>query len=171
MAVPVLTDGGVCWLVMDALEHWLAGWLAGWLARVQVPFVIKFLSLFPLFLPSLQDVALVVLDEVHYLGDPGRGSTWEEVVCALPLHCQLLAMSATVRNPEDLGGWITQVGEEWWGLLHRLARVGAWITRCGVHAGAGSRGCGRVCGVRTSGRGCVSSAASYRAEELSLGGP
>ncbi len=27
----------------------------------------------------MQDVGLVVLDEVHYLGDPGRGSVWEEV--------------------------------------------------------------------------------------------
>jgi hypothetical protein len=31
----------------------------------------------------LQDVGLVVLDEVHYLGDPSRGSVWEEVRPAL----------------------------------------------------------------------------------------
>ena len=103
-----------------------------------------------------QDVGLVVLDEVHYLGDPGRGSVWEEVglvdgftsccllpaacclpqcmltccelaamlaplplplprplhlaqvIINLPPHIQLLSMSATVRNPEDLGGWISQ---------------------------------------------------------------
>ncbi|KAI3428051.1 hypothetical protein D9Q98_006436 [Chlorella vulgaris] len=61
---------------------------------------------------GLQDVGLVVLDEVHYLGDPGRGSVWEEVIINLPPHIQLLGMSATVRNPEDLGGWITQVHGE-----------------------------------------------------------
>ncbi len=33
-----------------------------------------------------------------------------QVVINLPPSIQLLAMSATVRNPEDLGGWIGQVG-------------------------------------------------------------
>ncbi|PSC72530.1 DEAD-box ATP-dependent RNA helicase chloroplastic isoform B [Micractinium conductrix] len=61
---------------------------------------------------KLQDVGLVVLDEVHYLGDPSRGSVWEEVIINLPPHIQLLCMSATVRNPDDLGGWISQVHGE-----------------------------------------------------------
>lgn len=60
----------------------------------------------------LDDVAMVVLDEVHYLGDPSRGSVWEEVIIAMPPGVQILAMSATVRNPDDLGGWITQVHGE-----------------------------------------------------------
>jgi superfamily II RNA helicase len=58
-------------------------------------------------------VGLVVLDEVHYLGDPGRGSVWEEAIINCPRHIQLLAMSATVRNPHDLGGWISQVRQLW----------------------------------------------------------
>ena len=58
----------------------------------------------------LGDVGLVVLDEVHYLGDPARGSVWEEVVINCPKHIKLLAMSAPVKNPDDLGGWISQVG-------------------------------------------------------------
>ena len=57
----------------------------------------------------LGDVGLVVLDEVHYLGDPWRGSVWEEVIINCPKHIQLLCMSATVKNPDDLGGWISQV--------------------------------------------------------------
>lgn len=56
----------------------------------------------------LGDVGLVVLDEVHYLGDPHRGSVWEEVIINCPRHIQLLCMSATVRNPEDLGNWISK---------------------------------------------------------------
>jgi superfamily II RNA helicase len=55
-------------------------------------------------------VGLIVLDEVHYLGDPGRGSVWEEVIINCPKHIQLLAMSATVKNPDDLGDWISKVG-------------------------------------------------------------
>lgn len=56
----------------------------------------------------LGDVGLIVLDEVHYLGDPHRGSVWEEVIINCPRHIQLLCMSATVKNPEDLGSWISK---------------------------------------------------------------
>ncbi|CAG9467871.1 unnamed protein product [Pedinophyceae sp. YPF-701] len=57
----------------------------------------------------LHDVGLVVLDEVHYLSDPHRGGTWEEVVINCPPGVSILALSATVENPEDLAGWIRQV--------------------------------------------------------------
>ncbi|KXZ44081.1 hypothetical protein GPECTOR_74g695 [Gonium pectorale] len=57
----------------------------------------------------LGDVGLIVLDEVHYLGDPHRGSVWEEVIINCPRHIQLLCMSATVANPKDLGDWIGKV--------------------------------------------------------------
>ncbi|GLC66436.1 hypothetical protein PLESTF_000427200 [Pleodorina starrii] len=56
----------------------------------------------------LGDVGLIVLDEVHYLGDPHRGSVWEEVIINCPRHIQLLCMSATVANPQDLGDWIAK---------------------------------------------------------------
>ena len=51
----------------------------------------------------------MVLDEVHYLGDPGRGSVWEEVIIGLPPRIQRLGRSAPVRNPAPLGGWISAV--------------------------------------------------------------
>ena len=57
----------------------------------------------------LEDVGLVVLDEVHYLGDPSRGSVWEEVIINCSKHIQLCAMSATVANADALGGWIDEV--------------------------------------------------------------
>lgn len=60
-------------------------------------------------LSPLASVGLIVLDEVHYLGDPNRGSVWEEVIINCPKHIQMLCMSATVQNPRDLGGWIQQV--------------------------------------------------------------
>ena len=52
---------------------------------------------------------MIVLDEVHYLGDPSRGSVWEEVIINCPKHIQLCAMSATVANADALGGWIDEV--------------------------------------------------------------
>ena len=58
---------------------------------------------------DLSDVGLAVLDEVHYLGHPDRGSVWEELVINTPSHIQLLAMSATVANPAEIGAWIESV--------------------------------------------------------------
>ena len=47
----------------------------------------------------LDDVGVVVLDEVHYLSDPGRGTVWEETVIYCPPAIQLVCLSATVGNP------------------------------------------------------------------------
>lgn len=47
--------------------------------------------------------------QVHYLGNEGRGTVWEEIIINCPPHIQMLAMSATVANPDDLGSWITKV--------------------------------------------------------------
>jgi superfamily II RNA helicase len=49
--------------------------------------------------------------QVHYLADPHRGSVWEEAIINCPRHIQLLCMSATVKNPEDLGAWISKARE------------------------------------------------------------
>ncbi|GMH32612.1 hypothetical protein BSKO_00446 [Bryopsis sp. KO-2023] len=60
----------------------------------------------------LDDVGSIVLDEVHYLSDPHRGTVWEELIVGCPKHIRLLCMSATVANPVDLGDWITQIHGE-----------------------------------------------------------
>ena len=60
----------------------------------------------------LGDVGLLVLDEVHYLGDPSRGSVWEEVIINCPPHIQLLSMSATIANADALGAWIKKVAAQ-----------------------------------------------------------
>eukprot|EP01025_Chloroclados_australasicus_P031869 TRINITY_DN3226_c0_g3_i1.p1 TRINITY_DN3226_c0_g3~~TRINITY_DN3226_c0_g3_i1.p1 ORF type:complete len:1131 (-),score=184.04 TRINITY_DN3226_c0_g3_i1:275-3667(-) len=58
---------------------------------------------------NVASIGLVVLDEVHYLGDKYRGTVWEEVIINCPQHIQMVAMSATVSNPKDLGMWINHV--------------------------------------------------------------
>jgi ATP-dependent RNA helicase HelY len=57
----------------------------------------------------LDDLAVVVLDEVHYLQDSFRGPVWEEVIVHLPEHVQLVCLSATVSNAHDIGDWLTTV--------------------------------------------------------------
>ena len=57
----------------------------------------------------LSGLGLVVLDEVHYLQDPYRGSVWEEVIIVAPPEVVMVCLSATVSNAEQLGAWLTKV--------------------------------------------------------------
>jgi superfamily II RNA helicase len=54
-------------------------------------------------------LGLVVLDEVHYLQDPYRGSVWEELIILLPADVTLVCLSATVSNAGELGAWMESV--------------------------------------------------------------
>jgi ATP-dependent RNA helicase HelY len=58
---------------------------------------------------SLADVGFVIFDELHYLSDVGRGPVWEEAIICSPPHVQLVGLSATVSNAEDLANWISRV--------------------------------------------------------------
>lgn len=58
---------------------------------------------------SLQDTGFVVFDELHYLSDIGRGPVWEEAIICSPSHVQLVGLSATISNAEDLANWISRV--------------------------------------------------------------
>ncbi len=58
---------------------------------------------------SLADVEAVVLDECHYMNDQQRGTVWEESIIYCPPTIQLVALSATVANSQELTDWIAQV--------------------------------------------------------------
>ncbi len=58
---------------------------------------------------SIRNVQSVVLDECHYINDPGRGTVWEESIIYCPPNIQLVGLSATVGNPEQLRDWINHV--------------------------------------------------------------
>lgn len=58
---------------------------------------------------SLVDVEAVVLDECHYMNDRQRGTVWEESIIYCPPDIQLVALSATVANSDQLTDWIHQV--------------------------------------------------------------
>jgi ATP-dependent RNA helicase HelY len=59
--------------------------------------------------PALAGLGVVVLDEVHYLQDPYRGSVWEEIIILAPPEIRLVCLSATVANAESFGAWIRSV--------------------------------------------------------------
>ena len=58
---------------------------------------------------GLDDLAYVVLDECHYMGDEGRGTVWEEIIVNAPHDVSLVALSATVANVNEIADWISIV--------------------------------------------------------------
>ncbi len=55
----------------------------------------------------------IVLDEAHYLADPDRGVTWEEVIILAPPESRFLLLSATIANADELAGWMKEIrGQE-----------------------------------------------------------
>ena len=58
---------------------------------------------------SIDNLGVVVLDEVHFLQDAYRGPVWEEVIIHLEPTVQLVCLSATVSNADELCEWLTTV--------------------------------------------------------------
>ncbi|GIJ78887.1 ATP-dependent RNA helicase HelY [Micromonospora phaseoli] len=61
---------------------------------------------------TLEGLAYVVMDEVHYLADRFRGGVWEEVIIHLPASVTLVSLSATVSNAEEFADWLITVRGE-----------------------------------------------------------
>ncbi|MBI4342691.1 MAG: DEAD/DEAH box helicase [Candidatus Omnitrophica bacterium] len=57
----------------------------------------------------LSAYAWIIFDEIHYLDDPERGTVWEEAILFTPPHINLLCLSATIPNVEELAQWIRRV--------------------------------------------------------------
>jgi superfamily II RNA helicase len=55
---------------------------------------------------SLKKYSWVIFDEIHYLDDYERGTVWEESLIFLPGHMNVLGLSATVPNIDELAGWL-----------------------------------------------------------------
>lgn len=61
--------------------------------------------------PSTQSLPdLLVVDEYQWLSDPTRGNHYEGVLATLPASTQLLLLSGSVANPDDVAAWLTRLG-------------------------------------------------------------
>ena len=58
---------------------------------------------------SVMGVETVVLDECHYMNDRARGTVWEESIIYCPPDIQLVGLSATIANSDQLTDWIGEV--------------------------------------------------------------
>ena len=63
---------------------------------------------------QMQDILLFLVDEVHMVGDPTRGSTVEAVISRMKCvkevtksALRFVAVSATIPNPEDFASWLS----------------------------------------------------------------
>ena len=52
------------------------------------------------------EAGVIVFDEVHYMGDPERGTAWEEAILLSPPAVPLVCLSATVPNADEVAAWI-----------------------------------------------------------------
>ena len=52
---------------------------------------------------------LVILDEAHFLGDADRGVVWEEIMIYLPVRVNLLLLSATIGNGDEIASWLASI--------------------------------------------------------------
>lgn len=57
-------------------------------------------------LGDMSNLGYVIFDECHYINDKDRGAVWEECMMRLPLSVQMIMLSATMANPEELAGWL-----------------------------------------------------------------
>jgi helicase len=59
--------------------------------------------------PWLSNISTVIVDEIHLMNDPGRGPTLEILITILRRllkKLQIIALSATIGNPEELAEWL-----------------------------------------------------------------
>lgn len=52
------------------------------------------------------ELACVIFDEIHMIGDKDRGQVWENSIMMLPNHIQIIGLSATLDDPEKFARWI-----------------------------------------------------------------
>lgn len=77
---------------------------------------------------NLRAVRYVILDECHFMNDVERGTVWEESIIYAPAHVQLIALSATIANAEDLRDWMIAVHgpTDLWIDTHRPVPLHFW---------------------------------------------
>ena len=84
----------------DSAEEWLGKY------DIIIATSEKFDSLLRHKSPWISDVNLIVADEIHLLGSYDRGATLEMILSHLMNKAQILGLSATIGNAEELAEWL-----------------------------------------------------------------
>jgi superfamily II RNA helicase len=65
-----------------------------------------------------RNAELVIMDEIHYIGDDERGSVWEESIIFAPKSVRFVGLSATISNLEQFRAWVEKVSGHQVDLVH-----------------------------------------------------
>jgi ATP-dependent RNA helicase DOB1 len=57
----------------------------------------------------VSQVEYVIFDELHYLANDERGTVWEECLILLPPKINIVGLSATVKNVNELAEWLSEI--------------------------------------------------------------
>ncbi|MBA2661318.1 MAG: DEAD/DEAH box helicase [Bradymonadaceae bacterium] len=60
-------------------------------------------------MPDLERLRAVIIDEIHFLDDPERGTVWEELLIYLPSEIRILGLSATLSNLDEFANWLSSI--------------------------------------------------------------
>jgi superfamily II DNA/RNA helicase len=105
-------------LANDKLAEWRArGWdvgiATGDLAEnLNAPILVATLETQKRRLIEGDGPALLVVDEYQMLGDPDRGLNYELAIALAPPKTQLLMLSGSVANPQDVVKWLRRLGRD-----------------------------------------------------------
>lgn len=61
---------------------------------------------------DLDELRAVIIDEIHFVDDPERGTVWEELLIYLPTSIRILGLSATLSNLDQFAGWLSEIRGE-----------------------------------------------------------
>jgi helicase len=85
---------------LDSAEQWLGSY------DVIIASNEKLDSLLRHNVPWIKDVSLLVVDEIHMLNDATRGPALEVVITRLQNVKQIIALSATIQNADEIAKWL-----------------------------------------------------------------
>ncbi len=102
-------------LANDKLAEWRArGWPVGITTgdlteNLDAPILVATLETQKRRLIQGDGPSLLVVDEYQMLGDPTRGLNYELAIALAPSHTQLLLLSGSVANPQDVAKWLQRL--------------------------------------------------------------
>ncbi len=105
-------------LANDKLAEWRArGWNVGIATgdlseNLDAPILVATLETQKNRLLRGEGPALLVVDEYQMLGDVDRGLNYELALAMTPPHTQLLLLSGSVANPQDIVKWFARLGRK-----------------------------------------------------------
>lgn len=105
-------------LANDKLAEWRArGWNVGIATgdlaeNLDAPIIVATLETQKSRLIKGDGPVLLVVDEYQMIGDPDRGLNYELAMALAPPQTQLLLLSGSVSNPNDIVKWFTRLGRK-----------------------------------------------------------